>query len=302
MTELAKQTKKPTSIRGILSSPKMKDQFAKAIPEHIKAETFVRVCLTALTRTPKLMECTQESLFKCMMDLASNGLMPDGRNAHLIPFKNHKTNQIECQLIIDYKGLVELVRRSGEVSNIHCDKVCENDLFEVNAGKLIEHRINYKASRGNPYAYYCIMDMKDGSQKLEVMTKDEVESIRKRSKASGSGPWVSDFDEMAKKTVFRRASKWVSLSPEIRNVIDIDDKQYKNITPKFNIPEVQSENEELALPDLDEKEKETYITTINAQTAKDDLSDFWRSIPADFKADNDVKAAYLAMAEKFMGN
>ena len=118
-----------------------------------------------------------------------------------------------------------------------------------------------------------------------------------------NGPaWTGHFDEMGKKTVFKRNSKWVTLSPEIRSVIDLDNSEFKNITPKFNIPEVQSNNEDLALPDLDPEEKQAFINTINAQTAKDDLSDLWRTIPSDFKADNDVKSAYLTMAEKFMGN
>jgi recombination protein RecT len=64
--------------------------------------------------------------------------------------------------------------------------------------------------------------MADGVTKCEVMSRDEVESIRKRSKAGGSGPWVSDWCEMAKKTAFRRASKWLPLSPEINDAFDKD--------------------------------------------------------------------------------
>lgn len=266
MNKISTQTEKPKTLGDWLNNEIMKDQFAAALPKHMSPDRFVRVAITSLTRTPKLKDCSQESLFKCLMDLSSAGLEPDGRNAHLIPYGN------ECRLIIDYKGLVELVRRSGEVVNIHADKVCENDEFEVNAGKLVCHKIDYHLDRGKPYAYYCFMDMKDGSQKLEVMTKAEVEEIRKRSKSSNSGPWVTDFDEMAKKTVFRRASKWVSLSPEIRNAIELDDSQYKYISQPINItPSETQKLEEKIQETLPEFDQEKFIHEIETVDTIDDL-------------------------------
>jgi recombination protein RecT len=70
--------------------------------------------------------------------------------------------------------------------------------------------------------------MKDGTCKCEVMGLDQIEAIRKRSRAGSSGPWVTDWDEMAKKTVFRRASKWLSLSPELRDAVNVDDDQIEH--------------------------------------------------------------------------
>jgi recombination protein RecT len=154
---------------------------------------------------------------QCLLNLSQMGLEPDGRNAHLIPYGK------ECTLIVDYKGYAELVMRSGLVASIHADKVCENDVFVVDLGEIKEHRIDYKADRGKPYAYYCRVKMKDGTTKCEVMTRAEVEAIRGRSRAGSSGPWVSDFDEMAKKTVFRRCQKWLPISPEIRDALEKDD-------------------------------------------------------------------------------
>lgn len=153
---------------------------------------------------------------RCLLDLSSLGIEPDGRRAHLIPYGK------ECTLILDYKGIAELVMRSGLVASIHADKVCMADTFEVDRGKIVAHKINYQQDRGKAYAYYVIVTFKDGSEKCEVMTRDEVDGIRKRSKAGTSGPWVTDFDEMGKKTVFRRASKWLPLSPEIRDAMEKD--------------------------------------------------------------------------------
>lgn len=210
-------TESTGSLKQILTSDAGRAQFAAALPKHMTAERFCRVALTATSRNPKLLDCTRESFFKCLMDLSAMGLEPDGRRAHLIPYGK------ECTLVVDYKGFAELAMRSGLVGSIHADKVCENDEFKVDRGKVIKHAIDYRQPRGSAYAYYALITFKDGSEKTEVMTKDEVEAIRKRSRAANSGPWVTDFDEMAKKTVFKRASKWLSMSPEIRQAIESDD-------------------------------------------------------------------------------
>ena len=203
-------------IRDLIQSNKFKSAVAQSLPSHLKPDRFVRVALTALTRTPKLAACDQASFFQCLITLSQLGLEPDGRNAHLIPFGT------QCQLIVDYKGLVDLAMRSGKLSYIHADKICEKDIFEYDRGEIKEHKINFKAPRGNAYAYYALCRFKDGAEKCEVMTLDEIKAIRERSRAKDSGPWKTDFDEMAKKTVFRRLSKWLQLSPEYRDALDVD--------------------------------------------------------------------------------
>lgn len=210
------------TIKSLIESSRFKSAVASALPAHLKPDRFVRVALTALTRTPKLAQCEQASFFQALMTLSQFGLEPDGRNAHLIPFENRKRGVTECQLIVDYKGLVDLAMRSGKIAYIHADKVCENDRFEYDRGEIKTHLINFKEPRGDAYAYYAICRFKDETEKCEVMTKDEVEKIRARSRAGNAGPWVTDFDEMSKKTVFRRLSKWLQLSPEYRDALEID--------------------------------------------------------------------------------
>lgn len=214
-TTVAVQPKAPTTVRGWIELPDFQNQIAKALPKHLTGDRMIRVALTALTRTPKLAECTPASVCKCLLDLSAMGLEPDGRRAHLIPYGK------ECQLIVDYKGLAELAMRSGMVANIHADVVCENDFFEADTGR-VRHRVNYKEPRGKVYAAYCLIRFKDESEKAEVMSVEEVEAIRKRSRAGQSGPWVTDWNEMSKKTVARRAFKWVPLSPEIRDAVEKD--------------------------------------------------------------------------------
>ena len=230
-TEITTQTR---DLKSIIASPAMQAQFAAALPKHLSAERFGRIAITALSRTPKLRECTQESLFKCLLDLSAMGLEPDGRNAHLIPYGK------ECTLVLDYKGLVALVRRSGDVSKIHADVVCENDTFEHSMGEVITHTYDLRKPRGEAYAAYAQVTMKDGSIQAEIMTKDEIEKIRKASKAAQGTPWTQHWNEMAKKTAFRRLTKWLTLSPEIADTISKADSyefpEIRDVTPDKQLP------------------------------------------------------------------
>lgn len=212
--------KRDTTIRGLLESPEFAAQVGKALPKHLTPDRFVRIAITALTKTPKLRDCTRESLFNALLNLSQMGLEPDGYHAHLIPYGN------QCQLIVDYKGLVDLVMRSGKIANIHADVVCENDEFSYNMGMVEKHRIDLRKDRGDVYAVYAVATFTDGSKKAEVMSRADIDAVRKRSKAGNSGPWVSDWNEMAKKTVFRRLSKWLPISPEFRDHLESDFDRY----------------------------------------------------------------------------
>lgn len=205
-----------------------KEGWKNVLPSFCTPARFARIALACIAKNPKLNEALKSdqgkmSLASCLQTCAELGIEPDGRRAHLIPYKDVVT------LIVDYKGIAELVMRSGLVSKIHADKVCDNDKFDYNKGVIERHAIDFKKSRGNAYAYYAEVTFKDGMVKAEVMQTEEIEAIRRRSKASGSGPWVTDFDEMAKKTVFKRLSKWLPLTPEIRDAIDKDNEEFDDV-------------------------------------------------------------------------
>lgn len=205
--QIAKTAKKEEGLRDLII--RMKDQFALALPKHMTPDRFTRVVLTTINKTPKLSECTRESLLACLMDCSALGIEPDNRMAYLIPYGN------QCTLVIGYKALVALARRSGEISDIHADVVCANDQFEYSFGS--EGKLIHKpklGDRGDVVAAYSFAKLKDGSCSYEVMDLEEISAIKNRSKASKSGPWVTDFNEMAKKTVFRRHSKWLPVSSE----------------------------------------------------------------------------------------
>lgn len=238
------KTEKPKqqqlTIRDRLKSEGVQAEIAKVLPKSMSAERMCRVAITAMTRTPKLAQCTQESFFRCLLDLSSWGLEPDGRRAHLIPYGS------ECTLVLDYKGIVELCYRSGFVKSIHADVVREGDWFEFSLGKVTRHTPwafmapeNRPEKAGEIIAAYCYVEMKDGATKCEVMTRDEIESIRNRSKAGKSGPWVTDFPEMSKKTVFRRASKWLPISVEVQEAFERDGDSFPPLEPAKKVTEIE---------------------------------------------------------------
>lgn len=230
-TPATTKPKAEITIRDRLEGDAFKAAVAKALPRHLTPDRFIRVACTAIMKTPKLGQCDQTSFFNALLTLSQLGIEPDGRRAHLIPFENKKRGCTEVQLMIDYKGLAELIIRSGLVSYLHADVVCDKDDFEYNRGELVKHTINFREPRGAIYAAYCICKFKDGSEKCDVMSVDEIEAIRSRSRAAQSGPWVTDWSEMAKKTVFRRLSKWLPLSPEFRDAIESDEDTTIDISP-----------------------------------------------------------------------
>lgn len=200
----------------------MKGQIEAALPSVITGERFARMVLTAMSNTPQLASCTPKSFLGAMMQAAQLGLEPNTPlgEAYLIPFRNHGT--LECQFQVGYKGLISLAHRNGIYIQAH--EAHENDEFYVVYGlnpQLI-HKPVFK-DRGKIIAYYGVWKDDGGKNYgFEVMTPEDVEAhARKYSQSYGKGfsPWKTNFDEMAKKTVIKKALKYAPLTTEfIRGV------------------------------------------------------------------------------------
>lgn len=238
-----------SGLKFLVEKTEFKRQLARILPKTLPPERFVRVALTAMQRTPGLIACDQTSFFNALLTLGELGLEPDGRRAHLIPFKNNKKGIVECQLIIDYKGFVDLLTRPGkgnDVSTIHSDIIRENDEFIYDRGIVEKHTYSLKVDRGDPIGAYAIVRFKDGSMKCEVMSKPEIESVKARSKArdekgNPTGPWKTDELEMWKKTVLRRATKWMPINDQTARALEVDHDRFEPISgidnPKADAPE-----------------------------------------------------------------
>ncbi len=235
-TAMQPQAKKPVNpyqnIQDLFK--RMAPEIAKVLPKHIKSDHLLRVALTEIRKNPKLLECSSQSLLGALMLAAQLGLEPGILgHAYLIPYYNSKTRSTEVQFQIGYKGYIDLVRRSGELQTLDVHEVCRNDVFEYEYGltpKLM-HRPALE-NRGEVYCYYAIAKLKDGGFSYLVMSIQDVEKFRKRSKSPDYGPWVTDYDAMAKKTVIKQLAKYLPLSTEIQTQIvqdEVTKKEYEDV-------------------------------------------------------------------------
>lgn len=193
---------------------KMLPQVQKALPKHLNSERLCRIVTTEFRRNPKLMSCTKESLLGALMLSAQLGLEPGPLGmCYYIPFKQ------ECQFMLGYRGMLDLARRSGQLSVLYAETVYSNDTFEYQLG--LEPKLNHlpcmSDDRGEAVCWYGVARFKDGGFYIKVMSPSEIKKHRNRSKSgnSPSSPWNSDFDEMAKKTVIRAMFKYLPISPEL---------------------------------------------------------------------------------------
>lgn len=187
------------------------------LPKHLTAERLIKVVMTAAIKSPNLYECTRESIMQSVMLSAQLGLDCGGAlgSAYLVPYGK------VCQLIIGYRGMIDLARRSGQIASISARAVFDGDTFQFEYGlaDTLRHVPMVDPDPKKLTHVYAVAHFKDGGHHIEVMTKREVDSIRQRSKASGSGPWVTDYVEMAKKTVIRRAFKYLPMSVEMQTTL-----------------------------------------------------------------------------------
>lgn len=201
---------------------RMDAEIRAVLPKHIAVEQFKRVVLTAVQMNPKLLDCTPKSLYGAALACAKDGLLPDGREAALVQFKD------TCQYMPMVRGLIKLARQSGEIATISANIVYEKDEFvlDMASGERPIHRPYLDGDPGKFRLAYALASFKDGTFQIERMTKDQIEKVRAVSRAKNNGPWSDWWDEMARKTVLRRLMKYLSLSPELHRALEQDDAFY----------------------------------------------------------------------------
>ena len=195
-----------------------------ALPEHLKdsAGDFIRLALVEFRRTPALQNCSPASVVAAVLDCARLGLKPGPLgHVYFVPYRT------DCTLIIGYRGLIKLALRSGDITAVEAHPVFETERFDVELGSepKITHVPDYSVPRSpeNVRLVYAIAHKRDGRSLFDVMTRGEIEAIRNRSKARG-GPWSTDWIEMARKTVVKRAAKYWDVSAELAEAIAIDNE------------------------------------------------------------------------------
>lgn len=203
-----------------------KAKLVQAMPAHLNKDRLLRVMITAIAANPKLLGCTVPSLLGSLMQLSTLGLEPNTvlGHAYLIPFRNNKRNVTEVQLIIGYKGLIDLARRSGNIVSIAAHEVCERDMFEFEYGldEKLRH-IPAGGDRGKVTHFYAVAKLEGGGYAFEVMTAADVEKIRDGSQGRNNDVWKTNFVEMGRKTLIRRISKYLPLTIELASAVALDE-------------------------------------------------------------------------------
>lgn len=193
------------------------------VPKHVTPERLCRIGLNAVSRNPKLMECTPETIVGAIVNCASLGLEPNLLgHAYIVPFWNNKTSKMEAQFQIGYKGALDLIRRTGQVSTISAHEVYEGDKFEYAYG-LEEKLIHIPSGEddGNKIThFYACYKLKDGGSGFLVMTKTQMDKHRdtftksKDKQGNVFGPWKDHYISMALKTVILKLIKYMPISIE----------------------------------------------------------------------------------------
>lgn len=249
---------------------KIKPELAKSLPAHISPDKFVRTAITVLRNNPDLQKCSGVSILSSLGKAAADGLMPDNREAAIVKFGE------VAQYMPMVKGILKMIRNSGDVASVQPDVVYTNDTFKYwkdENGTHLHHEPLLDGERGDFKLAYSIAKMKDGEVIITLMTKAEVEKVRNSSRSKNSGPWTQWYDEMAKKTVLRRQAKILPSSTDLENIFKHDDEMYNLNGPTTgeDKPEVpgKEKNKPNKLKDkiLGKKEKDV---TSSAQAVTND--------------------------------
>lgn len=235
-------------LAHMLTSPAVLAQIKAALPRHLTAERMARVAITEIRKTPALGKCDPRTFVGAVIQLSQLGLEPGGTlgHAYLIPFENRGKGTTDVQLIIGYRGMIDLARRSGQIATIHAEIVREGDVFECELGDSprLKHIPMWDEDKPMTHAY-CSVVFKDGSKQFGAMSRSQIEKVRKQSRASSAGPWMTHFEEMAKKTVIRRLFKYLPVSIELQRAVVMDERGDAGLSQMLDDGAIDGESTEV---------------------------------------------------------
>ena len=225
-----------SSVKELLMNETARNQLAMVAAKHMNPERMMRVVANAIRTTPKLGQCEPISFLGALMQCASLGLEPNTilGHAYLIPFENKRKGVTEVQVVVGYKGLIDLARRSGHITSLSANIHYSDDelwLYEEGTEAQLRHRPG--PQEGTKLHAYAIAKFKDGGHAYVVLPWSHVMKIRDGSQGyqtavrfdKKDNPWMAYEDEMAKKTAVRALSKYLPLSIEFMDAITVDENK-----------------------------------------------------------------------------
>lgn len=220
------------------------DQYAghlqQALPRHVSLDKFKRILVTAATTNPDLLLADRRTLMLAAIRCASDGLMPDGRQAALVVYNteikrrdpatglDHKFRIDAVQYMPMIAGIRERMRNTGEVASADAHVVHERDKFHYDLGDnpFIEHEpAALNEEPGAIIGAYAIIKLKNGEILRDVMRKSEIEQTRAVSRAKDGPMWTKFYGEACRKTVLRRCSKAAPQTSDLDRLIGNDNDE-----------------------------------------------------------------------------
>jgi len=232
-----------------------KTRFEAALPKGtIDIDRFIAAAAIEIANSPKLMQCDRQSIAISLGQAARYGLEVGALlgQAWLIPYNekrkmaNGATEKVmTCHFQLGYKGIVMLARRSKTIKTISAEVVYDHDKFEVELGmgRRLTHQLDIREERGDPIAYYCLVELENGGTQFGVMTMKDVIKHRdlyskgfQQNADDQDNIWNKNFDEMALKTVIIKTLKLCPMSVEALEAVSREDRaDMRNVTPGFDL-------------------------------------------------------------------
>lgn len=230
-TVVTGQTATPKDFPAMLTA--WLPEIRRALPKHLNADRMSRIALTAFRRTPKLGECDPRSVFAAVVQAAQLGLEPDtlGRS-YLIPYKVNKKSDsgawkshYECQFVPGWKGLVDLMNRSGQGS-AWTGAVFDGDEFDYQLGDspFVHHKPGRDASETLTHTYAVGRPKGSDWPVVEVWPISKVWKHRDRYNKVGKKHYSYENPEMyARKVPLLQVLKYMPCSVELSQAISLND-------------------------------------------------------------------------------
>lgn len=221
------------TVKKLLTRPDVQKGINQMMGRYANRERMLQVVLNYVRQNEGLLDCSQSSLIAGIVGIFKLGLDPTLKQVHLIPFWNSKKKMMEATIIIDYRGKLALMKRTGEVSNVSAHPVYVNDQLQIQFGtsEFINH-VPAEGERGDIRGAYIVVTYKDGSKSQDYMSLAEIEKRMAVSKtvekkgdqlvAKDGTPWKEWFEEQCVKTVIHHHSKHVPMSIEEKLAEELD--------------------------------------------------------------------------------
>jgi recombination protein RecT len=210
------------SFKNQINLPKVQETFKNIGNENL-LKRFTAVTIRAVQENPALLNADRQSLFLACSRAAQDGLMPDNREGALVTYKG----QVQWQPMI--LGLRKNLAKAG--FSLRADIVREKDKFRYRSGddpELYHAPDPFSKDRGPIIGAYAVArDNNTGEVYREVMSIEELEKVRKASRAANSPAWTQWLEEMYKKTVCKRLRKSLPVYDDtLLDLIDRDNEQF----------------------------------------------------------------------------